>query len=426
MKNKRFFTGMLALALVFGLVLAGCDTGGGGGGPTPGPGPGDIRPTTPEAMSGKTAMQYFTDEGIKVGINMGNTLDAVDTWTNPSKPISVETAWGNPKANQAYFTGLKNLGFNIVRIPVTWNGHIGSAPNYKIEEAYLKRVAEVVGYAKTAGLKAFINVHHDGNHNGTGQNMGGWLDIRNAASDPAITAKFEAVWKQIAEYFINYGDWLMFQGFNEIQRGDWQENGTQAEYNIINDWNQKFTDAVRSTGGNNAQRYLLYYGYMTSSGIADSALFKLPTDTATGRQIVGFHFYYPWSFAGVATDANWSTEAADKAHINSTFGKMKTKFVDNNIPVIIGENGPFGYVNHAANPGYSAANAATAKEKRLAYIDYMYGKARENRIVPHFWENGRVDLTYTEGDACLINRSNGQANSAESAEVIQHMINATR
>jgi uncharacterized protein YjdB len=53
----------------------------------------DIRPETPESMSGKTAMQYFTDNNIKVGWNLGNSLDAVIV---PS--AAVETAWGNPRA----------------------------------------------------------------------------------------------------------------------------------------------------------------------------------------------------------------------------------------------------------------------------------------------------------------------------------------
>ena len=427
MKNVTKLIGIIALTAIIGFAFITCDDGNNNnnnnnGGQTPN---GDPRPTAPEAMSDKTAMQYFTDEGIKIGINAGNSLDAVDSWTNSGKPFSIETAWGNPKLNQAYFNGLKTLGFDIVRVPVTWFGHIGSAPNYKIEEAWLARVAEVVGYAHTAGLKVFINIHHDGHHEMGG---GGWLLLDRAMQSTAnynqIMAQYEAVWKQIAEYFINYGDYLMFQAFNEIQRGDWQENGTQAEYNVINAWNQKFTDVVRATGGNNAKRYLLYYGYMVSSGIADSAYFQLPTDTATGRQIVGFHYYKPWSFSGEAVDPNWSTEASDKANIDAEFGKMKTKFVNNGIPVIIGENGPFAYVNHAANPGYSAANAVTAHTKRLAYIDYMYGKARENGIVPHFWENGFYETTYTEGDASLINRSNGQPNSTASNEVIQHMISA--
>jgi len=42
-----------------------------------------------------------------------------------------------------------------------------------------------------------------------------------------------------------------------------------------------------------------------------------------------------------------------------------------------------------------------------------------------FWENGSYnEATAEEGDFSLINRTNGQANSAASAEVIQRMISA--
>jgi len=390
--------------------------------------PTDQRPQTPEAMSNKTALQYFTDEGIMLGINVGNSLDAVDTWTNPDKPISIETAWGNLVVNQAYINGLKTLGYKIVRIPVTWTGHIGPAPDYKIEDAWIKRVAEVVGYAKTAGLKAFINIHHDGHHDN-----GAWLDISKAMANTTdraqIAAKYEAVWKQIAEYFKNYGDWLMFEGFNEIHDGSWDEgNGTDtvAKYAIINDWNQCFTNTVRGTGGNNERRYLIYHGYNTSYTIADTGTqFKLPTDTATGRQIVAFHFYFPWSFAGDANDPNWSTETSDKSQINTVFSNMKTKFINNNIPVIIGENGPARYTKHQNNSGYSSTNVATAQQKRLEYIDYFYGKAREKGLIPCYWENGTYPgETAEEGDFVLINRSNGQPNSTESRTVIERMITA--
>nr|AGS51949.1 glycoside hydrolase family 5 [uncultured bacterium contig00003] len=430
-----FIMGIMLVA-VFAFAFTACGDGGengngngSGNGTGNGNGQGngggtDPRPSSPQTMSSKTAMQYFTDEGLTVGINVGNTLDAVINWVDssypaasPTNPIAVETAWGNPKANQAYFNGVKNLGFKIVRIPVTWLGHIGSAPDYKIEEAYLVRVAEVVNMAHNAGLKAFINIHHDGHHD-----FHGWLDIVKAASDQTVTDKYVKVWTQIAEYFKNYGDYLMFQGFNEIHDGSWKAGGSQAEYNIINDWNQKFTNAVRGTGGNNASRYLLYYGYMVSTEIATDSKFILPTDTASGKQIVGFHYYSPWEFQGAATNTAYTT--ADENALKTAFAAFKTKYVDNNIPVIIGENGPSRYANHSANPGYSAANAVTAKANRLNFIDLLYGTARSNGIVPFFWENGTFDASYTEGDFSLINRSNGQANSTESAEVIQRMITA--
>jgi len=365
----------------------------------------DRRPATPQPMTTKTAMQYFTDEGINLGINVGNTLDAVGS----------ETSWGNPKINQQYFNNLKAMGINIIRLPVTYTGHIGDAPNYTINEARLARLAEVINMAKDAGLKVFINIHHDGN---ISHGLGGWLDIREVVSgNTEISNKFEKVWEQIAEHLKDYGDYLMFQAFNEIHRDDWAKTASQADYNVINDWNQRFTDAVRRTGSNNTNRYLLYYGYNVSQEIAgaDKDLFKLPTDPTPNKRIVGFHYYDPFTFSHDGAIHTWDTPSA-RSHVDNAFGNFKREFVDKGIPVIIGENGPVGY---AGNP----ANAAAAHQNRLLFIDYMYGKARENGIVPFYWETG-VGAGGGYADFSLINRSNGQPNSQESRAVIERMVSA--
>ena len=93
---------------------------------------------------------------LGLGWNLGNQMDA---YVNG---VANETSWGNGKATQQTFDSLKAMGFSTVRIPVTWLGHIGSAPDYKIEESWLNRVAQLVDYAETAGLNVVINIHHDG------------------------------------------------------------------------------------------------------------------------------------------------------------------------------------------------------------------------------------------------------------------------
>ena len=105
-------------------------------------------------MVANPAWQLAAKFGL--GWNLGNHMDA------HNNGVSAETAWGNPKATQETFNKVKAAGFNTVRIPVTWLGHIGDAPEYKIEEVWLNRVAELVGYAENAGLNAVINMHHDG------------------------------------------------------------------------------------------------------------------------------------------------------------------------------------------------------------------------------------------------------------------------
>ena len=100
-------------------------------------------------------------------------------------------------------------GFTSVRIPVTWLGYVGEAPDYTIDETYLNRVAEVVGYAESAGLNAIINIHHDG------ANSQYWLDIKDAATDEtvnsAVKAQLAAMWTQIANRFADKGNFLVFE-----------------------------------------------------------------------------------------------------------------------------------------------------------------------------------------------------------------------
>ena len=199
--------------------------------------------------------------GMELGLgwNMGNHMDAINNG------VSSETAWGNPKATQATFTGLKAKGFSSVRIPITWAGHIGAAPDYKIEDAWMNRVAEIVGYAKTAGLNVIINTHHDEDHgDGMWQNLKGAVDSESV--NTKVKEEISAVWTQIAVKFKDEGDYLMMESFNELIYGDewYSSSNTQKKCNVINEWNQVFVDAVRAAGGNNATRWLGVPGYAAS------------------------------------------------------------------------------------------------------------------------------------------------------------------
>ena len=149
---------------------------------------------------------------LGLGWNMGNHFDAY------ANGVSSETAWQGKKATQATFDGLKDKGFTSVRIPVTWMGHIGDAPDYTLEDAWLNRVYEVVGFAENAGLKVILNTHHDENHGEADghhwQNLKGAVD--NAATNAEVKEEIQAVWSQIAVKFKDKGDFLMFESFNEL------------------------------------------------------------------------------------------------------------------------------------------------------------------------------------------------------------------
>ena len=59
---------------------------------------------------------------MQFGWNLGNTLDA--TASSQNAGLSTETGWGQPKTTQAMIKGLKALGINTIRIPISWHNHI--------------------------------------------------------------------------------------------------------------------------------------------------------------------------------------------------------------------------------------------------------------------------------------------------------------
>jgi endoglucanase len=307
---------------------------------------------------------------MKIGWNLGNSLDA-HTDLNPN-----ERAWGNPRATQELMDGVAEQGFGAVRIPVTWGNMIGPAPHYTINETWFSRVEEVVGYVLNAGMKAIINIHHDG------ADSYYWLSVR--ASDltgpnkTAIDEKFTAVWRQIAERFRNIGEELIFEGFNELHDGTWG-NGTTAQRNRVNELNQIFVNTVRAVGGANSNRYLLIHGWVTRPSVTVSSL-VMPNDTVEHRLIVGIHFYDPYDFSGSATQNVWGNRAhmlgwANESHVRSTFNSVRDRFINNGIPVILGE---YGAVHQGGN----------AFRFRKYYMEYVTKYAYDCGIISFYWDNG--------------------------------------
>lgn len=346
---------------------------------------------------------------LGLGWNLGNQFDA------HSNGVASETAWGNPRASQTLFDAVAASGIRTVRIPVTWLGQFGSAPDYTINKDYLDRVAEVVGYAENAGLNAIINIHHDG------ADGAHWLDIKGAANNAAknteVKKQITAIWTQIAERFKDKGPWLIFESFNEIHDGGWgwgaNRNDGGKQYRTLNEWNQTFVDAVRATGGNNATRYVAVPGYVTNPELTMENL-VLPTDPA-GKTIVAVHFYDPNEYTLNAKFSEWGHTGKDKEswgdeqNVRDVFSKLKTKYVDNGIPVYIGE---MGNVNRSTD---------RARKFRLYYMEYVAKAAYDNGLAPIIWDNG----VQSAGRECsgLFNRSTGKFYD-DGGDVISVMVKA--
>lgn len=344
------------------------------------------------------ASQIVSEMGA--GWNLGNQLEATVNGT-PS-----ETAWGNPVITAALIKKVKAAGFKTIRIPVSYLNHIGSAPNYTINTAWLDRVKTVVDYAYNEGLYVVINIHGDGFNS----IQGGWLLV-NSGNQAAIKEKYQRVWQQIANKFINYDERLIFESMNEVFDGTYG-NPNSAYYANLNAYNQIFVDTVRKTGGNNSARWLLIPGWNTNiDHTVGNYGFVLPTDTyrsstipiSEKRIMISVHYYSPWDFAGeengnitqwgaTATNPSKKSTWGQEDYLNAQFSSVYNKFVTQGYPAVIGE---FGSIDKTA---YDSTNNVY----RAAFAKAVTSTAKKYKMVPVYWDNGHNG----QHGFALFNRSN--------------------
>ncbi len=272
-----------------------------------------------------------------MGWNLGNTLEACGDWIKGKTVHDFETAWGNPDTTRAMIAGVRKAGFKSVRIPVAWSNMMG--PGYAIHPALLRRVAEVVAMVQAEGMVPVVNIHWDG----------GWWKGFETDYGKAMD-RYTRMWGQIAGHFKDYPGTLILESLNEegqfksVWDHDTKKGNKAKAYGMLLDINQHFVDLVRASGGLNARRHLLIAGYVTDIGHTTDPLFKMPKDPA-GHCMVSVHYYTPWPFAGMEKDESWGKmrptwgTPADLKELDTMFAKLKARFLDKGVPVIVGEFG---------------------------------------------------------------------------------------
>lgn len=283
-----------------------------------------------------TSQQVIEEMGL--GWNLGNTLESYGDWINGKTVQQFETAWGNPAATKQLIDSIKSNGFNSIRIPVAWSNLMSS--DYTINKDLLTRVKEVVDWVVNDGMYAIINIHYDG----------GWIEQFGTSQSTAASQKFNKIWTQVSSYFKDYDEHLIFESLNE--EGCWNDvwnrysndGDKNKAYSTLNTINQQFVDIVRNSGGKNANRHLLIAGYCTDIDLTVDPAFKMPSDPSK-KMMVSVHYYTPSTFTILEKDESWgkfagtwSTDSEVNALI-ADFDKLKKRFVDNGVPVIIGEYG---------------------------------------------------------------------------------------
>ncbi|MBQ6553811.1 MAG: cellulase family glycosylhydrolase [Firmicutes bacterium] len=331
----------------------------------------------------KTAQEIVND--MKIGWNLGNSFDSVSA----NGDIPSETYWGNPVVTQAAIDAVYNKGFRTVRLPVTWYQNCDA--DGKISEARLARVKEVVDYCRSRDMYVILNIHHEDEK-----------IIPDAAHKVSSKQWVINLWSQIAAYFKDYDQHLIFETMNEPRLVGASEEWTTGSYEtrvIISELDQAAVDTIRNTGGNNAQRLIMCPS--NAAKIPAETGFTLPDDPYVALSV---HNYSPYDFAlngKESSAAQWGSDS-DKAQLESELKGLYYRFVSKGVPVVIGEMGATDKQNTAERAEWAEFYTKTAAEYGITCVVWdnndiysdKYSNMGDSKYSEHFGLLNRSDNSW--------------------------------
>lgn len=238
----------------------------------------------------KSSIEIMSD--MKIGYNLGNYFDSCKRGSEGSYAIPnplydpvqfYETLWGNLPATHNLIKYLASIGITAIRLPVTWYNLYDD--NYcRVSDEWLARVREVVDLIISNGMYCIINMHHDGYARTNMTRL-----ILDDARELSSMKYFANVWKQVAEYFKDYGYKLLFEDMNEACDYNKSMTANATRTAVAKKFHNEFLKIVRNSGGNNDKRFCVLPNYaglalMGMDGIEDTATDKL---LATGHDYSG-------------------------------------------------------------------------------------------------------------------------------------------
>lgn len=312
----------------------------------------------------KVSVSQRYAEAMAPGWNLGNTFDSFDTGGDRG-----EESWGNPVVTKELIDKIKQQGYRSIRMPFTSVMRTGPAPDYKLDEKFLARYAEVVQWALDKGMYVMINLHHD---------SWNWAAAIGADWDNGNSMKkYQAIWTQLADYFKDYSDKVCFESLNEPQ---FWSGDTARQIQINDEVNAAFYNIVRNSGGKNATRMLVLPTLNTNDS-ADrcTALYNAIKGFKDENIMATFHYYGFWPFS--TNIAGWTTmDEKVVSELEAAFDRVYNQFTANRIGVVCGEYGLL---------GFDRSLDTIEHGEKLKYFEYINYYAKTKKITLMLWDNGQ-------------------------------------
>ena len=371
-----------------------------------------------DAADVMSALEITQEMGL--GFNIGNSLDSTG-YGNYDDITSFEKSYGNPAVTKEMVDTIKAKGFDSVRIPTSWFRHVTKTtdengnPVYTIDSRWLERVKEVVDYAYQQNMYVILNLHHEE-----------WINRSDfATAYEEMSPQLKQMWTQIATYFADYDQHLVFEGMNEprqLNNSNVQQWGNGSgdngyTWNYINKLNNVFINTVRGQGSaENKERLLMIPGYCASSDLTAVRNISVPENS--GNIALSVHAYAPYFFT-MATDDKANHNYPGKSGwgedysyaLNTLFSGLKQISDEKNTPIVIGE--------------FSSSNFDNT-DSRVAWAKDYITLAKKAGFPCMLWDNNVEIETNPTGEAHgYLNRTAGGTTWYSESEKVVDMLIST-
>ncbi|MEQ8471369.1 MAG: cellulase family glycosylhydrolase [Marinoscillum sp.] len=237
-----------------------------------------------------TAHDIVTE--MSAGFNLGNTFENGNNSTNFSDI--------RPIINLYYEAGMRH-----VRIPVTWmdrftsNDHLADDDgNIDTDHERFKELVKVIDYCIALEMYVVLNTHHE--H---------WLKDHYDGT-ASFDNTFSNLWTEIANYFKDYPQYLIFEVLNEPEgklgewsgSGEWPSPTSGLALAYTRQVNEVGYEAIRATGGTNETRLVMVTTNGQGNEVMIEEVYPVPASLPGGGDdkylSIQVHSYNPWAFCG--------------------------------------------------------------------------------------------------------------------------------
>lgn len=323
--------------------------------------------STVEAASVTGLSSFEITSQMKIGWNLGNSLDATSNYSIDTAPELFTKSWGNPAPTTDLIKTVHDGGFNTIRIPTTWYMHMyfdEESQTYKIDDTWMEYVKNLVDYAYNLDMFVILNVHHEN-----------WVNVSVFTDETYAEAekRLSGIWTRLAEEFKDYDQRIIFEGMNEPREtgnpnnSEWGGGDTNS-WNYINKLNEVFVNTVRNQGSaSNAERLLMLPGYCASNSVTTINNIAVPEDS--GNVALSVHAYTPYFFAMDTSDysnhtypgkSGWGADYTEE--LKQMFKDFKSIMDAKNVPIILGEFSASDFNNTESRVNWATDYLTFAKE----------------------------------------------------------------